>query len=59
VLNLITLQNGADVVAAVKARMSERVSAPALVEAIHRCGRALRAAFTLGRRLFFEPDTEK
>ena len=34
VLNLIALQNGADVVVAVKARMAERVSAPALINAI-------------------------
>jgi cation diffusion facilitator family transporter len=59
VLSLITLQNGADVVVAVKARMTERVSAPALVEAINRCERALRAAFPQVRWLFFEPDTEK
>lgn len=59
VLNLITLQNGADVVVAVKARMTERVSAQALVEAINRCERALRAAFPQVRWLFFEPDTEK
>jgi cation diffusion facilitator family transporter len=59
VLNLITLQNGPDVVVAVKARMTERASAPALVEAINRCERALRAAFPQVRWLFFEPDTEK
>ena len=59
VLNLITLQNGADVVVAVKARMTERVSAPALVEAINRCESALRAAFPQVRWLFFEPDTER
>jgi cation diffusion facilitator family transporter len=59
VLNLITLQNGADVVVAVKARMTESVSAPALVEAINRCERALRAAFPQVRWLFFEPDVEK
>ena len=59
VLNLITLQNGADVVVAVKARMAERISAPALVDAINRCERALRAAFPRVRWLFFEPDTEE
>ena len=32
---------------------------PALVEAINRCERALRAAFPQVRWLFFEPDTEK
>lgn len=59
VLNLITLQNGADVVAAVKARMTENVSAPAMVEAINHCERALSAAFPQVRWLFFEPDMEK
>ena len=59
VLNLITLQNGADVVVAVKARMTERNSAPVLVAAINRCERALRLAFPQVRWLFFEPDTEK
>lgn len=59
ILNLITVQNGADVVVAVKARMTEIDSAPALVAAINRCERALRAAFPQGRWLFFEPDTEK
>lgn len=59
VLNLITLQNGADVVVAVKARMTEGVSAPALVDAINRCERDLRAAFPQVRWLFFEPDVEK
>ncbi|MCJ7838496.1 MAG: cation diffusion facilitator family transporter [Burkholderiales bacterium] len=59
VLNLITLQNGADVVVAVKARMTERNSAPVLIAAINRCERTLRAAFPQVRWLFFEPDTEK
>jgi len=59
VLSLITLQNGADVVVAVKARMTESVSAPAMVAAINRCERALRAAFPQVRWLFFEPDVEK
>ncbi len=59
VLNLITLQNGADVVIAVKARMTESVSAPLLIEAINRCERELRAAFPQVRWLFFEPDVEK
>ncbi|MFY9329097.1 MAG: cation diffusion facilitator family transporter [Georgfuchsia sp.] len=58
VLNLITLQNGADVVVAVKARMTESTSAPKLIEAINRCEGALRAAFPQVRWLFFEPDTE-
>lgn len=56
VLNLITLQQGADVVIAVKARMAERVAAPALGAAINDCERALRAAFPQVRWIFFEPD---
>jgi divalent metal cation (Fe/Co/Zn/Cd) transporter len=59
VLNLITLQNGADVVVAVKARMTERASAPAMIEAINRCERELREAFPQVRWLFFEPDVAK
>ncbi len=59
VLNLITLQHGADVVVAVKARMTENVSAIALVDAINGCERALRAAFPQVRWLFFEPDVKR
>lgn len=59
VLNLITLQNGVDVVVAVKARMTEIDSVPALIAAINRCERALRAAFPQVHWLFFEPDTKK
>ena len=59
VLNLITLQYGADVVIAVKARMTENVSAPVMLKAINRCERVLRAAFPQVRWLFFEPDVEK
>lgn len=58
VFSLITLQNGADVVVAVKACMAETVSARALVDAINRCERALRAEFPAVRWLFFEPDVE-
>ena len=56
VVNLITLQQGADVVVAIKARMSERCAAPALIAAINECERALRAAFPQVRWIFFEPD---
>ncbi len=59
VLNLITLQYGADVVLAVKARMIENVSAPVMIEAINGYERALRVAFPQVRWLFFEPDVEK
>ncbi len=56
VLNLITLQQGDDVVVAIKARMAEQVAAPALIAAINDCERALRAAFPQVRWIFFEPD---
>jgi cation diffusion facilitator family transporter len=56
VLNLITIQHGDDVVVALKARMAEKVSVPALIEAINQCERALRVAFPQVRWLFFEPD---
>ena len=56
VLNLITLQQGADVIIAIKARMAEQVAAPALIAAINDCERALRAAFPQVRWIFFEPD---
>jgi cation diffusion facilitator family transporter len=56
VFNLITLQNGADVVVAVKARMANYPSAAAMIDAINCCERALRAEFPEVRWLFFEPD---
>lgn len=43
-------------VVAVKARLTGRESAPALIDAINRCESALRAAFPEVRWLFFEPD---
>jgi len=59
VLNLITLQYGADVVIALKARMTENVSAPEMIKAVNRCESALRKAFPQVRWLFFEPDVER
>jgi len=56
VLNLITLQHGAYVVIAIKARMAERDSAPRMIAAINDCERALRAAFPQVHWIFFEPD---
>ena len=56
VLNLITLQHGAYVVIAIKARMAERDSAPRMIAAINDCKRALRAAFPQVHWIFFEPD---
>jgi len=59
ILNLIALQHGDDVVVAVKAKMTETVSAPALIDDINRCESALRAAFPQVRWLFFEPDVKE
>jgi hypothetical protein len=59
VLNVITLQHGADVVVAVKARMTESISAIAMVEAINSCEHALSATFPQVRWLFFEPEVRK
>ena len=56
VYKLITLQNGADGVVAVKARMADTPSAAALIDAINHCERAMRAEFPEVRWLFFEPD---
>jgi cation diffusion facilitator family transporter len=57
VYNLITLQNGDDVVVAIKARMIEKTSAHALIVAINRCEYDLREAFPQVRWIFFEPDS--
>lgn len=57
VYNLITLQNGDDLVVAIKARMTETISAHALVMAINRCEYDLKEAFPQIRWLFFEPDS--
>ena len=59
VMNLITIQHGDDVVIALKARMKEKASATALIDAINRCERALREAFPQVRWLFFEPDVQR
>ncbi len=56
VLNLITLQQGEDMVVVVKARLNAPASALALVEAINRCELAVRSEFPEIRSVFFEPD---
>jgi cation diffusion facilitator family transporter len=56
VITLITLQNGNDVFVVVKARMTEDISARALVGAINRCESSLRVAFPEVRWIFFQPD---
>lgn len=55
-LNLITLQMGPDVMVAVKARMSPAPDQTALIEAINRVERAMKAEFPDVRWSFFEPD---
>ena len=56
VLNLITLQMGADVMVSVKARMEPCPGDRALIEAINTVERAMRAQFPEIRWSFFEPD---
>jgi cation diffusion facilitator family transporter len=56
VLNLITLQMGAEVMVSVKARMEPVASDRALIEAINTVERAMRAQFPEVRWSFFEPD---
>jgi cation diffusion facilitator family transporter len=58
VLRLITLQHGATLVVAVKAKMREQQSARSLVTSINSCEAATRAAFPQIQWLFFEPDHE-
>lgn len=55
VLELITLQQGADVVVAVKAQMNADASPRAMIDDIGRCEAAFKAAFPQVRWVFFEP----
>lgn len=56
VLNCITLQLGADVMLAVKARMVETASADAMIAKINAVERDLKQQFPEVRWSFFEPD---
>jgi divalent metal cation (Fe/Co/Zn/Cd) transporter len=56
VLNLITLQMGADVMVAVKARMQPTAGNPQLIAAINTVEAAMKAEFADVRWSFFEPD---
>ena len=56
VLNLITLQMGADVMVSVKAKMEPTASDRALIEAINTVERAMKVQFPDVRWSFFEPD---
>ena len=59
VLSLMTLQMGASIMVATKARMAPAADALALVAAINQVELELRAEFPQVRWLFFEPDTVK
>ena len=56
VLNVVTLQMGADVMVAVKARMKTMGSEVKLVEAVNRTEMAFKQKFPQVAFLFFEPD---
>ena len=54
--NLLTQQLGAEIMVAVKARLHPTGSESAMIEAINRVERGLRAEFAEVRWIFFEPD---
>jgi cation diffusion facilitator family transporter len=56
VLNIITIQLGARIMVAVKARMKPLPSATALIESINKCEAGLRISFPEIQWIFFEPD---
>jgi cation diffusion facilitator family transporter len=59
VLNLITLQLGAQIMVAVKAKMATVGSVDELISNINRCEAALRRHNPSIKWVFFEPDIEK
>ncbi len=58
VFNLLTLQMGNDVMAAVKAKMVDCESANAMIDAINTCEAAFKKEFPETMWLFFEPDVK-
>lgn len=58
VLNIITLQLGARIMLAVKAKMKKTESARELVDSINRCETELRKSNPNIQWIFFEPDIE-
>jgi cation diffusion facilitator family transporter len=58
VINLITLQLGAEVMVAVQAQMADAPTTNDLVERINTVERAIKAQFPEVRWSFFEPDTK-
>ncbi|NJK98954.1 MAG: cation efflux family transporter, partial [Bacteroidales bacterium] len=59
VLNLITLHLGAQIMVAVKARMTEVASASELIDFINICEMELKKSNTAIQWVFFEPDNEQ
>jgi cation diffusion facilitator family transporter len=59
VLNLITLQLGAQIMVAVKAKMAPAENIDQLIANINRCEAALRKQNSSIQWIFFEPDVEK
>jgi cation diffusion facilitator family transporter len=57
--NVITMQQGDDLIIAVKARMNTKATADELVQMIADCKAALRAAFPSATWIFFEPAESK
>ncbi|MGL4370060.1 MAG: cation diffusion facilitator family transporter [Spirochaetota bacterium] len=56
VLHLITLQMGPSIMVSVKAEMSQKKDAAALIEDINRCEKSLKEKFPAIKWSFFEPD---
>jgi divalent metal cation (Fe/Co/Zn/Cd) transporter len=58
VLNLITLQLGAQIMVAVKVKMAEVDTVDQLIKNINRCEAALKKQNSSIQWIFFEPDSE-
>lgn len=58
VYTLLTLQLGAGIMLAIKARMTDTPSANAMIDAINQVETDLRCAFPTVQWIFFEPDTK-
>jgi len=59
VYNLITLQLGAQIMVAIKAKMNKVASPEDLINNINICEKDLRSAFPAVRWIFFEPDDKE
>jgi cation diffusion facilitator family transporter len=56
VINVITIQLGAEIMVSVKAEMAETASVGTLIEHINTCEKELKAKFPAVQWAFFEPD---